>query len=400
MGIALGLSLLAYLMADVMIERVGEMLKEAGRCGKDLNKPHQPVIPESLGVVVGTVYLMSVFLFLPFPFMRWFVHDHSRMEYPIEFPFQKLGEYTAALLSICSMLFLGFADDVLNLKWRHKIVLPALATLPLLIIYKVTYGVTFVVVPTPLQTLLGNLVDLGPLYYCYMACMAIFCTHSINILAGINGVEVGQSVVLACAILVNSAILIARGESIEHAQLAIFLILPFAAVSCALLKHNWWPASVFVGDTYCYFAGMTFAVVGILGHFSKTLLMFFTPQIFNFCLSCPQLFKLVPCPRHRLPRLNKLTGNLEASTFVVERSNLGQLGKYCIAVFKQLGFIRELPVEKDQRSFTNFTLLNTLLIRFGPMREDRLATLLMTVQAMCCVGGFFVRYYLSTLVFP
>ncbi len=43
------------------------------------------------------------------------------------------------------------------------------------------------------------------------------------------------------------------------------------------------------------------AVVGILGHFSKTLLLFLLPQIFNFIYSSPQLFKLYPCPRHRLP---------------------------------------------------------------------------------------------------
>ena len=62
------------------------------------------------------------------------------------------------------------------------------------------------------------------------------------------------------------------------------------------------PAEVFVGDTYCYFAGMTFAVIGILGHFSKTMLLFFIPQIINFLLSVPQLFKFIPCPRHRLPK--------------------------------------------------------------------------------------------------
>jgi hypothetical protein len=28
-----------------------------------------------------------------------------------------------------------------------------------------------------------------------------------------------------------------------------------------------YPSSVFVGDTYTYFAGMALAVVGILGHF-------------------------------------------------------------------------------------------------------------------------------------
>lgn len=59
---------------------------------------------------------------------------------------------------------------------------------------------------------------------------------------------------------------------------------------------------VFVGDTFTYFAGMALAVAGILGHFSETLLMFFIPQIINFVYSLPQLFKIVPCPRHRLPR--------------------------------------------------------------------------------------------------
>lgn len=63
-----------------------------------------------------------------------------------------------------------------------------------------------------------------------------------------------------------------------------------------------YPSRVFVGDTFCYFAGMTFAVVGILGHFSKTMLLFFIPQVLNFLYSLPQLFHVIPCPRHRLPR--------------------------------------------------------------------------------------------------
>lgn len=64
---------------------------------------------------------------------------------------------------------------------------------------------------------------------------------------------------------------------------------------------NRYPARAFVGDTFCYFAGQVLACVGILGHFSKTLLLFFLPQVFNFLFSCPQLFGLVPIPRHRVP---------------------------------------------------------------------------------------------------
>jgi UDP-N-acetylglucosamine--dolichyl-phosphate N-acetylglucosaminephosphotransferase len=70
---------------------------------------------------------------------------------------------------------------------------------------------------------------------------------------------------------------------------------------------NRYPSRVFVGDTFCYFSGMTFAVVGILGHFSKTMLLFFLPQVANFVYSVPQLFHLVPCPRHRLPRFVLVT---------------------------------------------------------------------------------------------
>jgi len=32
------------------------------------------------------------------------------------------------------------------------------------------------------------------------------------------------------------------------------------------------------------------------------MLLFFIPQIINFLYSVPQLFHLIPCPRHRLPR--------------------------------------------------------------------------------------------------
>ena len=81
---------------------------------------------------------------------------------------------------------------------------------------------------------------------------------------------------------------------------SIYLVQPLIATSLALFSFNWYwyfcalissvmsifmfvyskflilvlyiiysrnPSSVFVGDTFTYFAGMTMAVVGILGHF-------------------------------------------------------------------------------------------------------------------------------------
>jgi UDP-N-acetylmuramyl pentapeptide phosphotransferase/UDP-N-acetylglucosamine-1-phosphate transferase len=57
----------------------------------------------------------------------------------------QLLSYNAALLAICFMLMLGFADDVVDLPWRYKLVLPAVASLPLLCTYS---GVTWVKLPT------------------------------------------------------------------------------------------------------------------------------------------------------------------------------------------------------------------------------------------------------------
>ena len=51
-------------------------------------------------------------------------------------------------------------------------------------VYAVDGGGTVIVLPKLLVPLLGNTVRLGVAYYGFMSCLAIFCTNSINILAG------------------------------------------------------------------------------------------------------------------------------------------------------------------------------------------------------------------------
>ena len=293
------------------------------------------------------------------------------------------------------MLFLGFTDDVLDWPWRYKLLLPTVATLPLLCCYT---GSTYIVVPiqlrniimqgddiTPLGNLLsyiinidktaqGSLVDLGLLYFVYMGMLAVFCTNAINIYAGINGLEVGQSYVIGCFVLFHNLIEIQTNSmSKENHLFSVMVMLSFVGVTMGLLRHNWYPASVFVGDTYCYFAGMTFAVVGILGHFSKTLLLFFIPQIVNFLWSVPQLFKVIPCPRHRLPKFNSKTGCMEPSTFVYEND--------------------------EKKEGVNRTVINLALQICGPMTERDLCVLLLSLQVVCCSMGLFIRYYVAQYFF-
>lgn len=315
--------------------------------GYDINKKGTPQglikIPESLGIVVGIVFLVLAILFQHFNFTA----DSSW-----------LVEYNAALASICFMILLGFVDDVLDVPWRVKLVLPSFAALPLLMAYA---GHTTIVIPKPLIPYVGlEVLDLGWIYKLYMGLLVVFCTNSINIHAGINGLEVGQTVVIASAILIHNVMQIGASKDPEYQQahaFSIYLVQPFLATSSALLCYNWYPSSVFVGDTYTYFAGMTMAVVGILGHFSETLLIFFAPQVLNFLLSLPQLAGLIPCPRHRLPKFNPNTGLLTGTN--------------------------------------DGTLVNFTLRLLGRMREESLCIVLLLLQAVACCFCFLLRWLLA-----
>lgn len=56
---------------------------------------------------------------------------------------------------------LGFLDDVFDIRWRHKLPIPIIASIPLLMVYYSERGATDVVVPIPLRWLLGSLINLG-----------------------------------------------------------------------------------------------------------------------------------------------------------------------------------------------------------------------------------------------
>ncbi|KAI7880231.1 UDP-N-acetylglucosamine-dolichyl-phosphate N-acetylglucosaminephosphotransferase isoform a [Lichtheimia hyalospora FSU 10163] len=406
--ISVAFSILAAFMTWKTLPRLQQPFLNAKLSGIDVLKRSRPVIAEAMGFPTAVIYLITMFCFMPFPFIGWFdgqarlLHEDDPMIGT--FPYHKLGEFLSAVLAIQSMVLLGFADDVLDVRWRYKIWFPAVASIPLLIFYYTNFGVTHVVMPLQLRPLLGDLVDLGVLYYVYMLMLVIFCTHTINILAGINGIEAGQALVIAISVLLNDLLFLFNNSnkaSVEAHLFSLYFMLPFIGVTSALLWHNWFPARLFVGDTYCYFAGMTFAVVGILGHFSKTLVLFFIPQIFNFLYSCPQLFRLIECPRHRMPRFNPTTSKLECSTVTFDKKPLSRLGSYALKILHVLGLVKVLRRDDQGRILecNNLTIINLVLSRFGPMSERDTTRAIMLIQASCSLLAFFIRYKLVEYVY-
>ncbi|CAK7270838.1 tunicamycin resistance protein [Sporothrix epigloea] len=430
---SLALSGIAFAASYAMIRWLSPTFVRAGIKGVDLNKVQRRTLPECMGAVCAVVYLLAVIVFIPMPFYKDIVAatsgggnrdvvlslssppspppgatahvEQGRLLH--RFPHSKLASFLSAIISLQSIALLGIGDDLFDIRWRHKFFIPAFAAIPLLVVYFVDFGVTSVVVPTPLQPYLGDLVRLGPLYYLYMTAVAIFSPNSINILAGINGIEVAQSIVVALLLVFNDALYLLAGPyphpATDSHLFSLYFLLPFLGVSAALLAHNWYPARVFVGDTYCYFAGMVFVVVSILGHFSKTLVLLLLPQIANFVYSAPQIFGLVPCPRHRMPLFRARTGLLEPSVTVwlPERQPRKPVA-WALRLLARLHLLRLTTDPDDPRIIqqtTNMTLLNLWLVWRGPLREDRLAIEVLVMQA--CVGlfGLFVRHRLALLIF-
>lgn len=389
-------SLLGFVATVILIPAFRSHFIAARLCGKDLNKLSQQQIPESQGVISGAVFLIILFCFIPFPFLNCFVEEQCKA-----FPHHEFVALIGALLAICCMIFLGFADDVLNLRWRHKVLLPTAASLPLLMVYFTNFGNTTIVVPKPFRWILGLHLDLGILYYIYMGLFAVFCTNAINILAGINGLEAGQSLVISASIIVFNLVEL-EGDYRDDHIFSLYFMIPFFFTTLGLLYHNWYPSRVFVGDTFCYFAGMTFAVVGILGHFSKTMVLFFMPQVFNFLYSLPQLFQIIPCPRHRMPRFNAKTGKLEMSYSRFKTKNLSFLGTFILKGAENLRLVTVHQGESEDGAFTecnNMTLINLLLKVFGPTHERNLTLLLLLLQVLSSAATFSIRYQLVRLFY-
>lgn len=362
--IAFVLSVVGYLLSMRFIPPVMKTLFDRNIYGIDINKStpatralfskarktgefsdelKKLVIPESLGIVVGGIYLCSVLLALIAGGVP-------------------LAKANGAVTTVAVMLLLGFVDDVLDVRWRYKLILSVFGAMPLIMGYE---GALSIAVPIPLRGLIGSaFIYLGPLYLVYLVMVCVFCTNSINILAGVNGAEVGQSLVIAVASLVYNLVQLRHVEDTvmtEQHRIAIVLLLPFIGVSYALWKFNRYPSRVFVGDSYTYFAGTVLAVAGITAVYSKTLLLFFIPQIINFVISLPQLFHIIPCPRHRVPQ-----------------------------------WIAEKDVLTNSR---NGTILNAFLWVFGDMHERRLTQVVIVFQVVCSLLAFYVRFFLAGLVF-
>ena len=127
------LSIVAYFLTDAGIGEFRGQLEKKGLFGRDLNKigdhrdETKEKIPEALGIIPAIIFLLTTIVLVLINEQVLKVHPHSKLEVQIE--------YFAALLSICLVVLLGFIDDVIDLRWRHKFIVPTIASVPILVTY-------------------------------------------------------------------------------------------------------------------------------------------------------------------------------------------------------------------------------------------------------------------------
>ncbi|KAK1926073.1 putative UDP-N-acetylglucosamine-dolichyl-phosphate N-acetylglucosaminephosphotransferase [Papiliotrema laurentii] len=447
----IGFSILAFVGSIWAVPFVSQAFADKGLKGRDLCKPggktSGPWVPECMGLPLACWYIGLMMLFIPFPFSHIFEAQQNGSEGRESFPQGELALYLSSLLSLLSATLLGFIDDLFDIRWRHKLPIPLIAAVPTLLVYYSEGGLTSMVLPRLAGEWLSKLgwgnfrgvapvVDLGPLYYVYLFLLPTFTTNSTNILAGINGVECIQALIIAISVATNDLLFLpiwpewllkalgdvgnpkegrllewAAGEVVKRHLMSLYFMAPLIGICAGFLWHNWYPARAFPGDTFCYFTGMAFSAVAIQGHFSKTLILFFLPQVFNFVLSCPQLFHLVDCPRHRLPRYDSQTDLLHPSVTLFERPPPAKTR----IVLEILSFLRLVRLERIPHrenavaktssahlqktskkgqivSTTNLTILNFLLVHFGPMHEQTLCSVMAGIQIAGSACAFAIRY--------
>lgn len=89
------------------------------------------------------------------------------------------------------------------------------------------------------------------------------------------------------------------------------------------------------------------------------------------------------------------------STFQFKASQVSTLGAIFIAIlrFFRLVQYKKVPDTPDTYESSNLTIINLMLVWFGPMNERNLTLVLIFIQCLCSLVAFFIRYGVSRLFY-
>lgn len=234
--------------------------RQIGLIWDDKNKIGAEKVAGSGGIIIISSFIISLFIFVAY--RTFYLKDTAHL---IE------------IISLATVIILsagiGFIDDLMGwqrggLSIRTRLILVAISAIPLMAI---NAGRHIVSLP------FFGIIDFGIIYPLLLIPLGIVATTTtFNFLAGFNGLEAGQGIIMLSAL---GAVAYFTGNP----WLAVINFC-MVAVLFAFLFYNFSPAKVFPGDVMTYGVGSLIGITAILGNFEKIAIFFFMPYIIEIIL--------------------------------------------------------------------------------------------------------------------
>ncbi len=222
--------------------------------GKDMHKKSEEKVAESGGINVILGFAIGVLIYIAI--QTFYINSLTN-----------LNEILVSLITILAISFMGFIDDIfgwkIGLSKRMRILFILVSAIPLSVINAGD------------STMIG--INFGLFYPLIIIPLAVLCCSvAFNTIAGYNGLETRQAIILLGALLlVNYSI----GE-----KWLSFIILIMISSLIAFYIFNKNPAKVFPGNVLTYSLGAFIAIIAIFGNIEKIAVFFFIPYIIEVVL--------------------------------------------------------------------------------------------------------------------
>ena len=191
--------------------------------------------------------------------------------------------YAGLMAGTAMILAIGLYDDVRGAKPIIKFAGQIVAAL---MVVAMGGGVTLFTNP------LGGSMQVGWLGVPLAVFWIVGVTNAINLIDGLDGLAVGISAIAALGMFA-----VAAGNSAFVASISIIL----AGSALGFLRHNFYPARIFLGDTGSLFIGFTLAVTSMYGSYkATTATVLFLPIIVLGVPIFDTLFAIVRRARRRV----------------------------------------------------------------------------------------------------
>ena len=230
---------------------------------EDINKSNMPKAAGSGGIAVILGFILGVFFFIA---IRTFIFKS----------FDNAVEIFALMSSVLILAGTGIIDDLLGwgsggvkgrlrggLSKKFRLFLCLVAAVPLIVINAGSLNI--------------DGISLGLIYPLLIILIGIIgAATTFNFLAGFNGLEAGQGIILSFSLAIAAFF---TGNS----WISVILLI-MAASLAAFFIFNKFPAKVFPGDVLTYPVGGLIAIAAILGNIEKIAIFFFIPYILELIL--------------------------------------------------------------------------------------------------------------------